>query len=251
MPVTEADNGRALADSVQSVRTRRRHSSGMDDVSRSYGAGRTGHISTTPGISQVAPVDDSGIQDELLLHASPTDATESEHLELGGGRDKDGAQVEEERFVPRLCNFWLCYPLVLLFTSGNIPKLTERQWIVLAVVCAMGTGRQFDAEIFPVSITRIQSSFNLTETEFGVLVTTVRIGDMMSVLAGPFIDTFGRRHIAALAVVGYSMASLTSALQASALGFGIFQMLSRFFMQVQASASYTLLVEEFDADKVS
>ncbi len=79
------------------------------------------------------------------------------------------------------------------------------------------------------------------------MLSTIRIGYVLSLLITPFADVFGRRRLLLYTIFGYTIFTGLSAIAPSAASFAACQIVARAFAGAEATIALVILTEEVDA----
>lgn len=93
----------------------------------------------------------------------------------------------------------------------------------------------------------LRRDMGLSPGEGGALVGFTNIGMVLAFLLVRKADVWGRKPVLNLTIVGYTLASLATSLMPNALGFGLCQLLARFFLIAEWAVAMIYAAEEFPA----
>jgi len=93
----------------------------------------------------------------------------------------------------------------------------------------------------------LRRDMGLTPGQGGALVGFTNIGMVLAFLLVRKADVWGRKPVLNLTIVGYTLASLATSLMPNAIGFGICQLLARFFLIAEWAVAMIYAAEEFPA----
>lgn len=128
---------------------------------------------------------------------------------------------------------------------GRAPQLTERQWLMLGLVSAVGFFESYDLYLFSLSLKQIQEGLGIGEASIGLVGSFVRAGAFLGLLILPFADRFGRRRVLLATIVGYTLTTALTALAPNTEAFVVLQFLARAFAVAEALLATVVIVEEF------
>ena len=128
---------------------------------------------------------------------------------------------------------------------GRAPQLTERQWLMLGLVSAVGFFESYDLYLMALNLKQIQQELGIGEASLGLMLSFVRSGAFLALLIVPFADRFGRRRVLLATIVGYTVMTTLTALAPNAETFVALQFLARAFAVAEALLATVVIVEEF------
>ena len=107
---------------------------------------------------------------------------------------------------------------------GRPPQLTERQWLMLGLVSAVGFFESYDLYLFSLNLKQIQAGLGIGEASLGLVGSFVRSGAFPARLVIlPFADRFGRRRVLLATIVGYTLTTALTALAPNTEAFVVLQ----------------------------
>src|SRR4051794_7486614 len=128
---------------------------------------------------------------------------------------------------------------------GRPPPLTERQWLMLGLVSAVGFFESYDLYLMSLNLKQIQQELGIGEASLGLMLSFVRSGAFLALLIVPFADRFGRRRVLIATIIGYTLTTALTALSPNAETFVALQFLARTFAVAEALLATVVIVEEF------
>jgi MFS transporter, putative metabolite:H+ symporter len=133
----------------------------------------------------------------------------------------------------------------LAWFLGRPPQLTERQWMMLGLVSAVGFFESYDLYLMALNLKQIQQELGIGEASLGLMLSFVRSGAFLALLILPFADRFGRRRVLIWTIIGYTLMTALTALSPNAETFVALQFLARAFAVAEALLATVVIVEEF------
>jgi len=128
---------------------------------------------------------------------------------------------------------------------GRPPPLTERQWLMLGLVSAVGFFESYDLYLMSLNLKQIQQELGIGEASLGLMLSFVRSGAFFALLIVPFADRFGRRRVLIATIVAYTLMTALTALAPNTETFVALQFLARIFAVAEALLATVVIVEEF------
>jgi len=95
----------------------------------------------------------------------------------------------------------------------------------------------------------LRDTFQLSETEGGVLGSVISLGTIVSYILVRMADRWGRRRVLLLSILGYAVFTFGSGLAPSATSFAILQFVARIFLIAQWAVGMIYAAEEFPAER--
>src|SRR4029079_12867218 len=117
---------------------------------------------------------------------------------------------------------------------GRPPPLTERQWLMLGLVSAVGFFESYDLYLMALNLKQIQQELGIGEASLGLMLSFVRSGAFFALLIVPFADRFGRRRVLIATIVAYTLMTALTALAPNTETFVALQFLARIFAVAEA-----------------
>ena len=93
----------------------------------------------------------------------------------------------------------------------------------------------------------LRRDMGLTPGEGGALIGFTNIGMVLAFLLVRKADVWGRKPVLSVTIVGYTLASLLTSLMPNAIGFGLCQLVARFFLIAEWAVAMVYAAEEFPA----
>jgi MFS family permease len=134
-----------------------------------------------------------------------------------------------------------------LFLFGKLPPFTRRQWRVFGIAATAGFFDNYDRALLSLALKQIQKGLHVAEEHLGAMLSTIRIGYVLSLLITPFADVFGRRRLLLYTIFAYTIFTGLSAIAPSAASFAACQIVARAFAGAEATIALVILTEEVDA----
>jgi putative MFS transporter len=132
---------------------------------------------------------------------------------------------------------------------GETPALPARQWHVLGLMVAAGLFNAYDLQLFSLALKQIQTGLGIDEARLGLLGSVIRLGIVAGAPLALLADSFGRRRMLLLTIVGYTLATGATALAPDERSFVVFQFAARAFGGAEAILAGVVVAEEVDADE--
>lgn len=130
---------------------------------------------------------------------------------------------------------------------GRMPSLAPRSWRVLGLMGAAEFVDHYDVGLLSLLLVQIQAGLGVAENEIGPLSATIRLGVLLSLVAGVLADRFGRRRLLLITIVGYTAATFLTAFARSPLEFALLQLLGRGFLYAETAIAVVVVAEELAA----
>lgn len=96
---------------------------------------------------------------------------------------------------------------------------------------------------------KLRADFGLTEADGGTMMMFVNLGTVVAYLLVRQADKWGRRRVLTITIVGYTLATLGSALAPEVYSFAILQAIGRIFLIGEWAIAMVIAAEEFPAGK--
>jgi MFS family permease len=141
-------------------------------------------------------------------------------------------------------------PLLALYglrLFGKPPPFTRRQWRVFGIAATAGFFDNYDRALLSLALKQIQKGLGIAEARLGAMLSTIRLGYLLSLMITPFADVFGRRRLLLYTIVGYTIFTGMSALAPSHAYFVSCQILARAFAGAEGTVALVILTEEVEA----
>ncbi len=123
----------------------------------------------------------------------------------------------------------------------------HRRLLIFLSVASFFEGYDFLAlaQLLP----NIREHYGLSESDGGLLVTVVNVGTMIAYGLVRLADRWGRKRALGVTIVGYTVASLLSALAPTAWLFALAQLVARIFLIGEWAIALVVAAEEFPAER--
>ena len=154
--------------------------------------------------------------------------------------DTQIVQPDEEKYAPAVLRYGF-----RLF--GKPPPFSRRQWRVFGIAATAGFFDNYDRVLLSLTLKQIQKGLGIAEGRLGAMLSTIRLGYLLSLLITPFADVFGRRRLLLYTIVGYTFFTGVSALAPSEAYFVTCQILARAFAGAEGTVALVILIEEVEA----
>ncbi len=118
---------------------------------------------------------------------------------------------------------------------------------MFGIAATAGFFNNYDFALLSLALKQIQRGLGVAEKNLGWMLSTIRLGHILSLLITPWADVFGRRRLLLYTVFGYTLFTGLSAIAPSALTFATFQLLARAFAGAEGTVALVILTEEVDA----
>jgi len=123
--------------------------------------------------------------------------------------------------------------------------MTPYLWALLGMLASATFFDGFDSAILATVAPVIQKQYGLSNAQWGLVYTVVRLGSVASFFVLVFADRFGRRLLITLTILGYALFTGLTALSRSIEGFTAWQMLARIFLASEFALSLIIIGEEY------
>ncbi|MFZ0890511.1 MAG: MFS transporter [Candidatus Binataceae bacterium] len=130
---------------------------------------------------------------------------------------------------------------------GRLPPFTRRQWRVFGIAATAGFFDNYDRALLSLALKQIQAGLHIAEKNLGALLSTIRLGYILSLLITPYADVFGRRRLLLYTIVGYTLFTGLIAIAPGQTSFAAFEILARAFAGAEGTVALVILCEEVDA----
>jgi MFS family permease len=141
-------------------------------------------------------------------------------------------------------------PLVALYglrLFGKPPPFTRRQWRVFGIAATAGFFDNYDRALLSLALKQIQQGLGIAEARLGAMLSSIRLGYLLSLMVTPFADVFGRRRLLLYTIVGYTIFTGLSALAPSQAYFVTCQIFARGLAGAEGTVALVILTEEVAA----
>lgn len=124
------------------------------------------------------------------------------------------------------------------------PKYRRKLLRLLAVATFF---EGYDGYVLSFVLALILSDLGGTESEAGVVRAVVGIGAVLAFLLAAQADRIGRRRLLLITIVGYTAATLLTAISPNIVALGAAQLVAQIFLGAEWAVAITIVVEEFPA----
>jgi putative MFS transporter len=121
----------------------------------------------------------------------------------------------------------------------------QRRLLFLLAVACFTEGYDFNALM--VALPHLRHTFGLSQSAADLWVAAIYLGAAPAIWLGRRADRRGRRDVLLLAVAGYTVCSVASAVAPTMAFFVAVQFLARVFLAVQIAVAWTVAAEELPA----
>jgi len=128
-----------------------------------------------------------------------------------------------------------------------VPALTAHQWRVLGVVGSATLFANYGMSLLSLALPQIQAGLRIGEADVGGLTAIVRLGVIPALFIGALADHFGRRLLLLASIIGFTVATFTSAFTQTAWQFAAVQFVARVFIDAEVMLCVVVVAEELDA----
>lgn len=125
--------------------------------------------------------------------------------------------------------------------------LERRHWFLLSVLGTASFFEGYDFYIISVALPQIRETFDLTQAEASAALRFLYLGALPAILVSRRADLFGRRRLLIFSILGYTVATGTTALAPTIALFVTLQFCARLFMNAESALAWTMVAEEFPA----
>jgi MFS family permease len=166
--------------------------------------------------------------------------TENEAGAIGPTINAQVSQSGDDKHTPLLALYGL-----QLF--GKPPPFTRRQWRVFGIAATAGFFDNYDRALLSLALKQIQQGLGIAEARLGAMLSSIRLGYLLSLMVTPFADVFGRRRLLLYTIVGYTIFTGLSAVAPSQGYFVTCQIFARALAGAEATVALVILTEEVSA----
>lgn len=141
-------------------------------------------------------------------------------------------------------------PLVALYglrLFGKPPPFSRRQWRVFGITATAGFFDNYDRVLLSLALKQVQQGLGIAEVGLGAMLSTIRLGYLLSLIITPFANVFGRRRLLLYTIVGYTVFTGASALAPREAYFVGCQFIARAFAGAESTVALVILIEEVEA----
>lgn len=128
--------------------------------------------------------------------------------------------------------------------ASSVPPLEPRHWRLLWLLCLACFTEGYDFNALIVALPHLRHTFGLSEYAADLWVAGVYLGALPALWLGRRADRHGRRDTLIVAVAGYTVCSVATALAPDVAVFVLAQFLARCFLAVQVAVAWTVAAEE-------
>ena len=123
----------------------------------------------------------------------------------------------------------------------------QKKLFVFLSVATFFEGYDFFAitQILP----RLRLEMNLSKGDAGILLAVINFGTVLAYLLVRKADTWGRRPLLTVTIVGYTTFTFLTAFAMNVIWFGLFQFVARTFLIAEWAISMVYAAEEFPAER--
>lgn len=125
------------------------------------------------------------------------------------------------------------------------PRMTPYLWGLLAMLVSATIFDGFDVAILSAVAPIVQREYALTNADWGLANTVVRLGGAASFFLVLLADRWGRRPLITLTVLGYALFTGLTAASWSVASFTAFQLGARLFLAAEFGVALIVISEEF------
>jgi len=112
-------------------------------------------------------------------------------------------------------------------------------------VSAVSFFEAYDIFLLTLNLKQIQADLGIDEGSLGLLGSVIRSGALLTLLIVPFADRYGRRRVLLFTIVGYTLATASTAFAPNVESFVVLQFIARMFAIAEAVLATVVIVEEF------
>jgi putative MFS transporter len=123
----------------------------------------------------------------------------------------------------------------------------QRRLLLLLAVACYTEGYDFNALM--VALPHLRHDFGLSRAAADIWVAAIYLGAAPALWLGRRADRHGRRGVLVIAVAGYTVCSIATALAPDMAVFVFVQFLARVFLAVQVAVAWTVAAEELPAQR--
>lgn len=130
---------------------------------------------------------------------------------------------------------------------ARMPALERRQWRVLGLLGAAEFVDHYDVGLLSILLLQIQRGLGVPEEEIGLVAGVIRLGALLSLVAGVLADRLGRRRLLLFTVLGFTLTTFLTAFARTPLEFTILQLIGRGFLYAETAIAIVVVTEELAA----
>src|SRR5215469_16914875 len=127
------------------------------------------------------------------------------------------------------------------FIARRFPPFSPRQWRVFGISTTAGFFDNYDSALLSLALRQIQRGLGIAEARLGAILSTIRLGYLVSLVLSPLADVFGRRQLLLYTIVGYTIFTGLTALAPRTGSFVGAQFAARAFSGAEATVSLVIL----------
>jgi len=124
-------------------------------------------------------------------------------------------------------------------------EMSPYLWALLAMLASATFFDGFDAAILATVAPFVQKQYALDDRAWGFVVSTARIGAVISFFVLVFADRYGRRLLITLTILGYALFTGLTALSDTIESFTVYQLFARIFLASEFALSLIIIGEEY------
>src|SRR5271156_5329011 len=140
------------------------------------------------------------------------------------------SQSSEEKHTPPVLRY-------AFRMFGKPPPFSRRQWRVFGITATAGFFDNYDRVLLSLALKQVQQGLGVAEARLGAMLSTIRLGYLLSLIITPFADVFGRRRLLLYTIVGYTIFTGASALAPSEAYFVACQIVARSFAGAEGTVA--------------
>ncbi|GIW43667.1 MAG: MFS transporter [Candidatus Binatia bacterium] len=126
-------------------------------------------------------------------------------------------------------------------------QLTAYEWKVVSVLGTANFIDSYDVAILGLALPQIQEGLGIAEDRVGGLTALIRLGVLPALLFTLLADSWGRRRLLLLTILGFTLATFITAFSASAGQFAALQFVARMFIVAEGMLAVVVIAEEVRA----
>ena len=131
--------------------------------------------------------------------------------------------------------------------GGPVPPWTPYQKRLFFFLSVATFFEGYDFLAITQILPNLRRDMGLSPAEGGALIGFTNIGMVLAFLLVRKADVWGRKPVLSLTIVGYTLASFLTSLMPNAIGFGLCQLVARFFLIAEWAVAMVYAAEEFPA----
>lgn len=129
----------------------------------------------------------------------------------------------------------------------GLRALEREHWFLLVVLGATSFFDGYDRGILTIALKQIRGDFGLSSSEASWYLSAMYLGALPALFITRRADRVGRRRLLMISIIGYTLATATSA---AAPGVGLYagsQFVAKLFLNAEAAIVWTMIAEELPA----